>query len=647
MTRQTMSSQFLQRPKCQKMTGRKGQEFLPADLAAAYASYHDNLTEQRKLEWKLHVIEIETKLMKRDYRMQKGILERELKKNENDFWKCHRVFSAVSLLTDSDSFKKDLYIGPKPTKAKLPRKTLKRLSHLVRSLQAEEEMEIHSRFERCARYARREELLGPVPSLILSDEVSSDSLQLRDLVEIRSEHSAKSRNNSGRINRIRSAPSRVESRKAVGEEFGRESPLSNISLKSSLTEKPVETFKSVTKLDDISSISQCEYRVEPSIRLAWVEKEQEQEMQKEVINSTSNEGVAVQPCVHFDDSGESSRGQPHTLESSIEQSADFNLPVHVTSSHHRITAESLGKDLPESNLEEFQPKEAEFEKENVWDAEFFLSDQTHQVTSPAEERRKVISFDAMSTKGEGESASAVGTSLIKIAQEYCRELPTPTSNDLSKNKLSLKPAPVKKHASKLGNESQSSNYKREQFQRGDVKIPDRAPSLRNKNVLKTKIFEYCAHDKAKSKSNANMTKALPKSSLQGLSSHPKTLTPRTQRKPTEKSPPATNETPKGRQVQNNSNRRSATGRKSPENVTEINKKIGEDETHLIKHAQKKKKCLIFKRKCLSELLYSGQIQVESQLRNRVQGFLSNKDGVDDSSGGTGKETFTHVDIDAV
>lgn len=619
MTRQTMSSQFLQRMKCQKMTGRKGQEFLPADLAAAYASYHDNLTEQRKLEWKLHVIEIETKLMKRDYRMQKGILERELKKNENDFWKCHRVFSAVSLLTDSDSFKKDLYIGPKPTKAKLPRKTLKRLSHLMRSLQAEEEMEIHSRFERCARYARREELLGPVPSLILSDEVSSDSLQLRDLVEIRSEHSANSRNNSGRINRIRSAPSRVESRKAVGEEFGRESPLSNISLKSSLTEKPVETFKSVTKLDDISSISQCEYRVEPSIRLAWVEKEQEQEMQKEVINSTSNEGIAVQPCVYFDDSGESSRGQPHTLESSIEQSAEFNLPVHVTSS-----AESLGKDLPESNLEEFQPKEAEFEKENVWDAEFFLSDQTHQVTSPAEERRNV-----------------------KIAQEYCRELPTPTSNDLSKNKLSLKPAPVKKHASKRGNESQSSNYKREQFQRGDVKIPDRAPSLRDKNVLKTKVFEYCAHDKAKSKSNAKMTKALPKSSLQGLSSHPKTLTPRTQRKPKEKSPPATNETPKGRQVQNNSNRRSATGRKSPENVTEINKKIGEGETHLIKHAQKKKKCLIFKRKCLSELLYSGQIQVESQLRNRVQGFLSNKDGVDDSSGGTGKETFTHVDIDAV
>ena len=40
-----------------------------------------------------------------------------------------------------------------------------------------------------------------------------------------------------------------------------------------------------------------------------------------------------------------------------------------------------------------------------------------------------------------------------------------------------------------------------------------------------------------------------------------------------------------------------------------------------KEAHKKKRVSIFKRACLSDALFSEQTQVESQLRNRVQGFL--------------------------
>lgn len=74
-------------------------------------------------------------------------------------------------------------------------------------------------------------------------------------MEICSEYLVNSWNNLGRINRICLVLLRVEFRKVVGEEFGCESLLSNILLKSLLIEKLVEIFKFVIKFDDISSIS--------------------------------------------------------------------------------------------------------------------------------------------------------------------------------------------------------------------------------------------------------------------------------------------------------------------------------------------------------------------------------------------------------
>ena len=216
-----MSNRLLIRPELQKTTSKKTASFVPVDLAAAYACYHHNLKEQKHLGQKLHIIDLETNQMKRDFRQQREALERELKQNEKYYWNCHRVFSAATLITESDSYKKKLYAGPQPTKAKLPRRTLERLSQLVRKLQAEDDLGNLWRFQRCARFAhRREARPNTASSSTLSWEGKlnpSDQENLTALMNERTTDSVVSvkSNASGRIKRIRSAPSRVASGKTA------------------------------------------------------------------------------------------------------------------------------------------------------------------------------------------------------------------------------------------------------------------------------------------------------------------------------------------------------------------------------------------------------------------------------------------------
>lgn len=216
-----MSNRLLIRPSVQKKHSKVNSGFLPADLAAAYASYHHNMAEQKKLELKLWGIDMETKQMKRDIRQRKEVLERELKEKEDDFWGCHRVFSAATLITESDSFRKCFYAGPQPTKAKLPRRKLDRLSHLVRKLQAEDDLETLLRFQRCARYAtRREDRPKSALSLTFDEEsditeADSTSQCLTEVINAPRMGSigSISGDTSGRVKRIRSAPLRIASEK--------------------------------------------------------------------------------------------------------------------------------------------------------------------------------------------------------------------------------------------------------------------------------------------------------------------------------------------------------------------------------------------------------------------------------------------------
>ena len=642
-----MNARLLIRPGFRKKTDQHSEEFLPADLAASYACYHDNLAEQRKLEQKLHVIDVETKMMKRDFRQKRGILERELKQSENYYWNCHRVFSAASLITDSDSYRKHFYNGPQPTKAKLPRKKLARLGHLVRSLQAEEDLETLSNFQRCARYVRRK--------TALAEEDSFDSMQPQHLAETRSEHSAKgvnSRNASGRIKRIRSAPSRVVSGKTTQEEFN-ESPQSSYSQKCS-PKKLSETFRAKANVKESSGVIQSDRREESSIKFAWVEKEQE--VQKIGIDGPPNESVVVQSRVRYDDLGETSREQ-QTVQNRIELSRDFQMLR--TASKDRTSGESIGMNLSyqqqlrrESSFENFQSNGDEI-AEDVRDSELFTGGEACIETHQVEEYRRGNEYSDQSAGSKGtndETTPGAGTALIKIAYEYSKKQPsTPTSFDTVKNEdvQSQSKDKAKERKSKLDEEP--SFRKHVEFQSEDAEILDLTHRKQDEEIREATAntsdgsgFHHGANGKAQRKRSEEVSIALPKSSLHGLSSHRKSLFPRTQHKLREKNARAFDKAPRDEHdVKDYSNRKSSVVKMLPENATNMRANRPEEGTQCTKDLQKKRKPSIFKRKCLSEVLYSGQIRRESQLRDRVQGFLEE---AGDTIEETGEEKLTHVNI---
>ena len=655
-----MNARLLIRPGFRKKTDQHSEEFLPADLAASYACYHDNLAEQRKLEQKLHVIDVETKMMKRDFRQKRGILERELKQSENYYWNCHRVFSAASLITDSDSYRKHFYNGPQPTKAKLPRKKLARLGQLVRRLQAEEDLETLSNFQRCARYVRRKTAVDLASGLTPAEEDSFDSMQPQRLAETRSEHSAEgvnSRNASGRIKRIRSAPSRVVSGKTTQEEFN-ESPHSTCARKCS-PKKLSETFRAKAKVKESSGVIHSDRREEPSIKFAWVEKEQE--VQKIGIDGPPNESVVVQSRVRYDDLGETSREQ-QTVQNRIELSRDFQMLR--TASKDRTSGESIGMNLSyqqqlrrESSFEKFQSNGDEIAEEDVKDSELFTGGEACIETHQVEEYRRRDEYSDQSAGSKGtndETTPAAGTALIKIAYEYSKKQPsTPTSFDTVKNEdvQSQSKDKAKERKSKLDEEP--SFRKHVEFQSEDAEISDLTRRKQHEEISEATAntsdgsgFHHGANGKAQRKRSEEVSIALPKSSLHGLSSHRKLLFPRTQHKLREKNARAFDKAPRDEQdVKDYSNRKSSVVKMLPENATNMRTNRPEEGTQRTKDVQKKRKPSIFKRKCLSEVLYSGQIQREGQLRDRVQGFLEEAgDTIEETGEETGEEKLTHVNI---
>ena len=70
-------------------------------------------------------------------------------------------------------------------------------------------------------------------------------------------------------------------------------------------------------------------------------------------------------------------------------------------------------------------------------------------------------------------------------------------------------------------------------------------------------------------------------------------------------------------------------RKSPNKSTGINESKKDSQVNgnhrkcheKASNRQRKRRVSIFKQKCLPELLHSAQTKIESQLRNKVQGFL--------------------------
>ena len=128
-----------------------GGRALPIDLVAAYVAFNANLIAQINLKRELKSIEKEEKVRMREIHTAKLELEKELKSQEEKYWRCHRVFSAESLISESDAYRRKVYMGPEPSKAKMAQKKLQRLKSLLRSLADEDDMPVALKRTRLTR----------------------------------------------------------------------------------------------------------------------------------------------------------------------------------------------------------------------------------------------------------------------------------------------------------------------------------------------------------------------------------------------------------------------------------------------------------------------------------------------------------------
>ena len=630
-----MSNRLLIRPEVQKKTTKKTSNFLPVDLAAAYACYHDNLKEQKELEQKLHIIDLETNQMKRDFRQRREVLEREMKQNEKYYWNCHRVFSAATLITESDSYKKRLCIGPQPTKGKLPRRTLERLSQLVRKLQAEDDLETLWRFQRCARFARRTDARPKTASsstLSWDGELSPHHLQT--LTALMNEQTTDSivsadSNTSGRIKRIRSAPSRVASRKTVPADYSKEGHIHPLPRQRS-PKKPKETYGYSSAKSTEDSVGSDVYtgdRERVPVRLAWTEE-------KAVVVDDGFEGTDESvPDVNFTEkSCDENLALKQTSKGGIEQSGD-DEKLFVTSTFYQT--------LQSRETESFDLSSHQTDWCAEPRVEYLKSDETVLTKDEGAVRSKspasnIIFSSVLEEKARGDenvdwiqpenmtygtSTLSKGSARRKIV--LAGNKPRKSSESISKNELENKDlisiAEQKAHKvdplqSKTNEDFFFKNRAESQCKDSDHEITD------DKGV---KQYDRKALVTVGTQSTVSI--AFPKTSLHGLSSKRKSLTPRNHHK----KPQQQND---GFKTAKDVRRKRSQSRDTSGTTSRQHKHLSDDQRNDERqlNASRKRRVSIFKRKCLSDVLFSSQAQVESQLRNRVQGFLCTVEDVGES-----------------
>ena len=646
-----MDCQLLFRPevKVQKKTAKE--KVLPADLSAAYACYHVNLVERRKLEQKLQIIDMETKQMKRNFQKQREVLEKEMKKAENDYWNCHRVFSAATLITESDSYRKRFYTGPQPTKAELPRRKLERLSQLVRILQAEDDLETLSRFQRCARYACRkppEVDHETVSSLSLSQEGSGgfEPWEQQHLTEMRNERSTdkagkSSSNTSIKGKRIRSAPPRVTPRTGTPGEFSKRrysaSPQQYSPKKLELDISQISS----SKVERSKGVTHSGGRENASVRFAWTDKEKSDTTVDDVdAIDTSLSHATVKEASRDIDLMQTSP-EHETSHSSVHQSCDANASSECQISRGSSDRISSHQDplQGESSFVHVQPKETKISEPDYRDSKFSTTcqDQAY-IEIPAVENQigggQNLELDSVCAKGA--TTARKGWDLIRIAYMDNKKSLVSSSCDILKNEdftNILEERGEGRDVHPTESVGECSFRERAASQRNDNEAQHLAQSKRgDKGAEVTGNNTYGAalytNEGTKTKRGRKISVALPKSSLHGLSSGRKSLTPRDHHKPSQNC--ASIKAEDKHEVSNNSAYLHAKIMMLPNNADKRPDKE--------KQAHKKKRLSIFKRGCLSDVLFSEQTQIESQLRNRVQGFLGAIHDADETSEkGTGEE----------
>ncbi|CAH3179308.1 unnamed protein product [Porites evermanni] len=639
-----MSNRLLIRPSVQKKHSKVNSGFLPADLAAAYASYHENMAEQKKLELKLWGIDMETKQMKRDIRQRKEVLERELKEREDDFWGCHRVFSAATLITESDSFRKCFYTGPQPTKAKLPRGKLDRLSHLVRKLQAEDDLETLLRFQRCARYAtRREDRPKSALSLTFDEEsditeADSTSQCLTEVINAPRMGSigSISGDTSGRVKRIRSAPLRIASEK---EELR---PRNRSRGRSVFPQHPLkkahgETF-CYSKEGSPEIVLHSYDRQRSPIKMAWTEDAPRAE--NKVIGSNeiqANSGVDSSNKDSLDLTEEKTQWRRESRVNQspeIERLASFSpeQQSHETSVTDLSNLSRSQHLLPESSSEHLQSvgNTTSTGQEKTIDSELLSEDGLKANGTMGGEVRQSIAEDRYQQKDlvHRSKHDDVRVSSIKEIEPSESDLPSALQNEEATNVSDEDQRLNKRDTLQLESSEQYTFRIRAEPRYSETSETEKFDA----HTRGEKIARDDFHVTVERRGTHNIKKAkaqhrqggttLPKSSLHGLSSRRKSLVPRNHHKNSQQhtSGFSTVKNTRGGKPELGV----APGTESPSH------KVAHSEEEKMRQGErqssetKKRKISIFKRKCLSDLLFVEQVKLESRLRNRVQGFLSDK-----------------------
>ena len=640
-----MSNRLLIRPSVQKKHSKVNSGFLPADLAAAYASYHHNMAEQKKLELKLWGIDMETKQMKRDIRQRKEVLERELKEKEDDFWGCHRVFSAATLITESDSFRKCFYAGPQPTKAKLPRRKLDRLSHLVRKLQAEDDLETLLRFQRCARYAtRREDRPKSALSLTFDEEsditeADSTSQCLTEVINAPRMGSigSISGDTSGRVKRIRSAPLRIASEKEESR------PRNRSRGRSLFPQHPLKKARGETfcysKEGSPEIVLHSYDRQRSPIKMAWTEDAPRAE--NKVLGSNeiqANSGVDSPNKDSLDLTEEKTQWR---RESRVKQSPEIKRLASF--SPEQRSQESSMTDIPNLSRSQRLPPESSSEhlqsvgstastgQETTIDSELLSEDGLTANSTMGGEVRQSKAEDRFQPKDlvHRSKHDDVRVSSIKEIKPSESDLPSALQNEEATNVSDEDQRLNKRDTLQLESSEQytfrilaeprySETSGTEKFDHTHTRGEKNARDDFHVTVERRETHNI---KKAKAQHRQGGTMS-PKSSLHGLSSRRNSLVPRNHHKNSQQHTSGFSKVKKTRVGKPEVG--FAPGTESPSHKVAHSEEEKRRQGERQSSETKKRKMSIFKRKCLSDLLFVEQVKLESRLRNRVHGFLSDK-----------------------
>lgn len=620
--------------------------------------------------------------MKIDFRQRREELKREMRQNENYFWNCHRVFSAATLITESDSYKQPICIGPRPTKAKLPRKTLQRLVQFVQKLRAEDDLKTYSKSQQCARFARREIHLPLSSTSSVATKNDLDLYEMQrgaDLMNKVSAHSMDSSvsNFSGKVIRVRSAPLRVASESKVLVDCQRNSPL------------PFQLWKRVSNVTpsySFSKVKETSSGLEaPTTKLAWAE-EKCNILDSEVL-STCNEEIGESFISQTHDSDfPRGKGSPWLSEKSrdikrwvacanellvtAEPSKECREPCDRATEERAVYSELPSSDDATSIYQQGKLRSDDAKVEQL------LSDSTEY---RFETRKGTFSPPIAHADTIPQGEALAPAHLNTEGSKNLGNLPEQETQEAES--LSKMHSTEEKHFEEPG---------RPFVQPIEIKLDDikqmkqSKESKQNSKYIKTvegigRSIETCNRNttvpKAQRVRNTVVTITFPKSDLQGLSSQRKILTPRTKYKQSRIQNDTLNqefETQRHRVMSSNAirehnreslvlqgscklnkRRQPLTSRayykelklqidacleenetpkekqKSPNITNEINEAKKDSQFHedhrkcdeKAPNQRKMKRVSIFKQTCLPKLLYSAQTQIESQLRNKVQGFL--------------------------